>query len=357
MDNSHKIVSIPDVNTIYSEASEWLVLLEDGDVSAENLAKFKAWYAKSEKHREAFAERAALWKGFDQVALLNDIAVSDETVELLKQDTNVFPLDVLTRRSVVSAIAATLCVAVGLGVLVNGGVFTGSSWPQESQTRIGEQKEVELSDGSLVHLNTDSEIKVRYDRERRVVQLVRGEAFFDVERDPGRPFSVMAGDKSVAALGTAFSVRRMNGKVDVTVTHGRVALFAQKQQVQSAEYETVPSREKPIAEITAGQNVVFDREVERLETIEPEVLVRQLSWRDGLLAFAGDPLSKVVSDVGRYTGVAIEIEGEEFANLPISGYVKIGEYEEMFEALEIMAGLEAIRVSPNRVRLVKVQGG
>ena len=352
MSNSDNIVPMPDMSIIYSEASEWVVLLEDGDVSSEHLADFKAWYAKSEKHREAFEERTALWNDFDHIVLLNDFAASDETAEILKKDSSPFLPAALGRRSFLSAIAASFVLAIGTGVLFLENAENIIKLPTEFQTAIGEHKEIALSDGSTVNLNTDSKIQISYRDDARIVTLVRGEAYFNVERDPDRPFSVLARGKSVTAVGTAFTVRLLNEKVGVTVTHGRVALFGGPQEEVITD---TPSRllpKAPIAEIIAGQKAVFDKEIEHLDRVAPAVLARELSWRDGLLSFAGEPLSKVVSDVGRYTNITIEIEGDQFADLPISGYIKIGEYEEMFEALEIMAGLKAVKLSPNRVQLV-----
>lgn len=347
------VVSLPDINAIYAEASEWLVLLEDGDVSAEDMAAFNAWCAKSERHRQAFDERAALWEGFDRVSALQDYAEADETAFLLKEKRSSSIIGGLPRRAMLSALAASLALSVGIGSVLLRRLDPISAQRNVYRTTVGEQQVVELSDGSRVHLNTDSEVEVRYTRHQRIVRLARGEAYFDVERDLERPFSVIARENSVTAIGTAFSVRLLENKLDVTVTHGRVALFSDVQTTANGEISSSYQEKSPLAELAAGQNVQFDREIERIETVEPEVMARLLSWKNGLLAFDGERLSDVVADIGRYTGLDIEIEDDALADVPIKGYVKIGEYEEMFEALEIMVGLEAVRVSPKRVRLVK----
>ena len=74
-----------------------------------------------------------------------------------------------------------------------------------------------------------------------------------------------------------------------------------------------------------------------------------------MLAFSGDPLSEVVAEVGRYTNMTIVIEDEDLRDLPVVAYFKIGEVEEMFEALEIMTDLKAERLGPKHVRFTRSQ--
>ncbi|WP_262422640.1 FecR family protein [Brevundimonas denitrificans] len=90
------------------------------------------------------------------------------------------------------------------------------------ETAVGERRDIRLADGSLVNLDTDSRIRVVFDQQGRRVELLEGQALFDVTPDPQRPFSVEAAGARVVAVGTVFEVRRRGERVDVTLVSGRV---------------------------------------------------------------------------------------------------------------------------------------
>src|SRR5690606_23127337 len=94
-------------------------------------------------------------------------------------------------------------------------------------TEVGEHRTFSLPDGSTITLNTNSELKVTYDKDFRNIRLLRGEAHFEVARDLDRPFLVYAGNGLVRAVGTAFTVFIHDPKeVEVTVTHGVIEVSA-----------------------------------------------------------------------------------------------------------------------------------
>lgn len=360
VDKSNNVVQLTDADSIYSEASEWLVLMEDGELSKECKTEFEAWISKSKKHRDAFSQRSALWHELDQVAVLNDIGVSDDVVNLLKEDSRPLLGRFANAYSYVAALAAVIVISVGLSFfqLQDSGI---SNRDLTLQTKVGEQIRFELPDRSVVNLNTDSELRTEFTEDKRVVYLLRGEAHFDVEPDKSRPFSVVAGEHTVTAVGTAFTVYRKGLATDVIVTHGKVALYSKQSVVEQdpaikteASKIDSDSNNRLLAELIAGQSAeIEDDEPVQIKKIEAQTMVQQLSWRDGLLSFSGEPLLDIIEDISRYTAIDIEIDDKESASMPISGYIKIGQHEEMFEALEIMAGLETIKVSPTRIRLVK----
>ena len=106
-----------------------------------------------------------------------------------------------------------MVLAIGGAVFWNGqGLYT---------TAVGEQRVIQLADGSNVSLDTDSRIRVRFAGAERRLELERGQALFDVA-DDGRPFVVVAGDTSITAVGTVFDVRRHSDGVKVTLVSGVV---------------------------------------------------------------------------------------------------------------------------------------
>jgi len=333
------IVPLPSTAEMEAEAAAWLVLLEREDVSPANLAEFKRWLNASERHKAAFASISALWDDLAVLSELNDIAASNEAL----------PPHRVARRQWLTGLAASIALLAGVG----GGQFILHGRDAKNAagtyaTATGEQRTVELADGSRVELNTGSRIEVAFSSSARYVRLIAGEAFFDVAHDQRRPFAVAAGDSLVEAVGTAFNVRlRERNAIEVTVEVGQVAVAT---AVTAAE-RIDPAERGPRAMLFAGQSTVFTERIEEIVQMPTSELDRKLAWRSGLLVYAGTPLSEVVADISRYTDMTIEIPDLPLALKPVGGYFRVGQIEALFEALEVNFAIRVERVGPNHVRL------
>lgn len=346
------VIPLPDRQDVESAAAHWIMRLDDGDASPETVAAFRAWCAQSDAHKDAAARLADLWGGLDLLETLNDVAASDETVEALQQDKPAVPLPAFaapSRRVMMGGLAASLLAVAGVLTFP---ALVGAGFAGAYDTAVGEQETASLPDGSQIILNTDSAMEVDFSRGARHIRLTRGEAYFDVASDPDRPFSVETEQGVVTAVGTAFSVRVREANIDVLVTEGRVALSATIAEAPAGEPPAAPA---PLMEVTAGQGVAFAQTVERLEPLDPTVLARRLDWRDGVLAYNGEPLEQVIADISRYTPVRIEIEGDALRQQPIGGYFNIGETDALFDALTLMSDVQIERLSDTHVRLSRRQ--
>lgn len=344
MTDDGKIVPLPNMRTLEAEAAQWFVRLDGDAVSAETRAAFLAWRNQSDQHREAAARMSHVWRGLDCLEDLNDHAVCAETLEARQSDRNAAPKQVGRR----ALMAASIALAIGAGVVVALRDAPSSRYAASYQTVIGEQEDIELPDGSAVLLNTNSAIDVIYDQNARKIRLLRGEAFFEVAENPDRPFTVAAHNNVVTAVGTAFSVRLRDDKLDVLVTEGRVAL---SNAAAEGDVDAPRAASTTVAELAAGEGALFADTVEYVERMAPADVNRKLSWRLGVLAFSGEPLSEVVADITRYTQMRIDIADDDLGALPIAGYFPIGEVDAMFEALEVMADIEVTHVSDRHVEL------
>jgi transmembrane sensor len=204
-----------------------------------------------------------------------------------------------------AAVAASL-----LFITILGGIW--SLWPPTGSsysTAIGGLAAVPMPDGSRVTLNTDSAIRVAVTQTERKVNLEHGEAFFEVAKDPSRPFVVLAGDKRVVAVGTKFSVRRDRDEVRVAVSEGRV-------RVERAESR---GGEAPATQVGAGAIArAGDAGVLVQQKSLPE-LEDGLSWRNGFLVFRDTPLADAVAEFNRYNTRKIVIEDPAVAAIRIGG--------------------------------------
>jgi transmembrane sensor len=198
-----------------------------------------------------------------------------------------------------------------------------------------------MTDGSHVTLNTDSAIRVAVTDRERSVQLERGEAFFDVARDPHRPFIVRAGDKRIVVLGTQFSVRRDGDEVRVAVAEGKVRLEDESGNASAAAIERSSkagaasvgdARESLVLEAggiarMGGQSVLVQSQP------VPDV-EDALSWRSGFVIFRNVDLAHAVAEFNRYNGRKIVIQDADVGDIRLSGKFKATNFDAFVRLLE-----------------------
>ena len=351
-----------DTPDLTAEASAWLAQLETGKLSKEDMAAFREWIQRSPRH---YAEIRRLAELSMEVNVLAGMA---EPLKAAARRRRVVSHPGKTSRRL-SGGTFRMWGALGLAAVAALTVMIVVRLPQAPAepdpiylaTAVGQTQEVALDDGSKVKLNTDSQIEVAFAKGHRSVYLEKGEAFFEVAHDTGRPFTVYAGDRSVTAVGTAFSVRWTDDEFTVTVSEGRVAYDSAPGGRKIASAAGAAGRAPvsaspdvaPKTMLGAGQRLEvasMDRG-EVIERIPENELSRELAWRSGFLDFEDAPLSEVVREMQRYTPQAIEIEDGELADLRFGGVFRIGETEAFIEALELSFGVEVEERAGDRLVL------
>jgi transmembrane sensor len=174
------------------------------------------------------------------------------------------------------------------------------------ETGRGELRKVPLTDRSLAAINTDSRIDVAMSPRRRDVHLIKGEAWFEVARNPDAPFVVSAGDIRVRAVGTAFSVRRRDDGADVLVTEGVVETWS----VREPEKKT---------RLTAGDQAFVADAAKVATAYEPDEVTRRLAWRERKIILREETLSDAVAEFNRYNEQQIVIADPSLAGLKLVG--------------------------------------
>ena len=226
-------------------------------------------------------------------------------------------------------------------------------------TAIGEVQEQRLVDGSVLQLNTDSQVQVSYSDGMRKIRLLKGEAHFEVASNKQWPFQVYAGNGMVKAVGTAFSVRLNPEQVNVVVSEGVVDIAS----VMPANH-TVPNQpatapaEAQASQPHTGPSLTDQQQPTQgiatapaIKTIPSQELQRKLAWRTGYLVFAGDPLSSVIDEISRYTPISIQLANPEMADIRVGGRFKVGELNAMLEVLESSFGLQVSYLDDHRIQL------
>lgn len=189
-------------------------------------------------------------------------------------------------------------------LLAIGGASSWWWWNEEGNTyvtKVGEQRSTKLADGSFIFLNTDSKAEVSFSDKVRAVRLVRGEALFVVEHDSTRPFTVIAGDAIVRAVGTQFNVRRRADGADVAVVEGSVQVTALDEPQKLAAGEE--------AEVEKG----------RIAPMANHTVAEAVAWRQRRLVFHDTRLVDVADEFNRYNRTKIRIEGDAARDMELSG--------------------------------------
>jgi len=195
-----------------------------------------------------------------------------------------------------------------------------------------------MKDGSTVTLNTNSDIRVALNETERRVDLERGEAFFEVAKDPNRPFIVRIGDQRVIAVGTKFSVRREPNHVRVIVTEGRV-------RVEHSE----PHQPADVALISAGAVAVAGAAGVLVQDKSLSDAEERLSWRQGIVVFRESLLSDAVAEFNRYNTRQIYIEDPALGSMRIGGHFRTHNAEGF---VRLLAEAFPIRVEDDESRIV-----
>lgn len=200
----------------------------------------------------------------------------------------------------------------------------------------GKRFKMQLSDGTLVWLNADSEITFpsSFDGKERKV-LAKGELFFDVTEDKAKPFIVETPTGKIRVLGTAFNVHCYKDEVTMTtLVRGKIAYSLGEDSVI----------------LTPGQQCVV--EDNRLSVREVDTY-DYVSWIDEVLVFKDKELDEIMNSLSRLYDVDIYYENPELKRLPFTGSFK--QYENLDKIVRMIeeCGLIHIRQDGNTLIISK----
>jgi transmembrane sensor len=261
-------------NAIDAEAARWVARMDVERLPPEQDQELLRWLDADPRHRGALLRAQAAWRLLDRARALPHPA----------QDSAGF----LSRRAVLAAGGATAAALFGSLYF----------WPSANAiaTPVGEVRRVPLKDGSIATINTNSELEVTLKQDARLLTLKRGEAWFDVAKDRGRPFVVAAGKVRARAVGTAFAIRRRDDGADVLVTEGAVETWTteapkDRKRVQAGSLVFVSDVAGPSQVIAAGGEID-----------------RALAWRSGQIALDGESLESAAEEFNRYNTKRLTVD-------------------------------------------------
>ncbi|WP_026602228.1 FecR family protein [Methylomonas sp. 11b] len=310
----------PSSASLSNQALAWFARLQADDVSDEARRQFEIWYHADPRHAEAYDKSRKLWDLLQQPA------------ERVQQRLQADAAQTKTERSPAGKgwgkgrlpppasgrnLHRVALGCLGLLLLVAGWRLPEQwqNWRSDYHTEAGQQLGVDLADGSRLTLNTDTALVVRYSDSLRQIELLRGEAYFEVAANKQRPFVVDGGQATARAVGTAYSVRRQADELRVVVSEGTVEVGADsaKALVHAAEQ----------AEYRQGRL----QAVARLDNDDA------LAWRRRQTVFHRQPLTQVLAEVNRYRRGRIVAVNPQLAERVVNGVFNNGDPDAVLAAL------------------------
>lgn len=319
--------SCADKDAIEAEAARRLARLH-ADPSPADEADICAWIDADPRHAVAFARAEVAWEATERLkSSAADISLPPLEAIISEDDQRR-----LSRNIMVAAAVAVMLFIVAAIVTVR--TFSGID---RYETQVGEIRDIALSDGSTLHLNSDSQAEVRFTDNGRKVRVLRGEASFDVAHELARAFEVEARSAVIRATGTAFNVRMRDALVELTVTQGSVSVRSGAQMVNR---------------VSAGSGAVIRPREIALTRLGPRIVSQRTAWREQMVELDGETIEQATAEFNRYSPTPILIGDARVSGLRIGGRFRITDSKEFLTTLQVSLPVRAVHGQDGSVMLL-----
>ncbi|WP_144640911.1 FecR domain-containing protein [Bordetella genomosp. 13] len=290
-------------------AVRWLIALDAPQATQQTREQWRAWLEADSAHARAWAHVQEMGVCLRQV----NPAIAHST--LVQPDAAMSA----GRRRALRMLAGGAVSAAGVWALQ--GSTGWQAWRADYRTAIGERRRIALADGGEVVLNTDSAVNIRFDEQRRLLHMVRGEMLVTTGQDRGassamRPFLVETAQGRLRALGTRFTVRQREDECLLSVLHGAVEVQPAEAQAESFV-------------VDAGRQARFDR-WQLLDSMQADPAAG--AWSNGMLVVHRMPLGEFVAELARYRSGYLGCDAA-VAELAVSGIFPVDDTERVLDML------------------------
>jgi transmembrane sensor len=282
-------------------AAEWFLRLHARDLSVAERFAYLEWLKASPLHIGEIVQICYLYSVLypmrKQLFFMNEDSLSN-VIELPPRENIMPPARTKSSWHVRVAAVATAFVLTLLGVAA-----TWDWFDPAIETQASEWRNLTLTDGSMVSVGPRTQLRHQFGEQQRLVRLARGEALFQVAKDPSRPFIVDADTAIVRATGTRFGVSRRGNDVIVTVEEGTVMVTNGK------------ANSSGIALSAGNQVTVSENWPAQVAHVDA---ARALAWSNRRLVFDNETVTTAVDEFNRRNRVQIVVD-PAFASMQIRG--------------------------------------
>lgn len=337
---------------IDAEAAEIFAQKLQGEWVEADQAKLEARLGNDPAYADAYRRAEDAWGALDRHAETPELMRYREEAMAYARHSNarrwLKPHALARHPWRIAAALAGIAFALGIAWQFSPFAYT----PGQYHTGIGEQRTIELADHSHIALDAGTRLSVHFSKDARVVELQQGQAQFSVAHDPARPFKVQAGDRTIIAVGTVFTVEYVDQQVHVAMMEGRVAVVATpdppRMNLRPTEKRT--QSQVDTIELSAGEELRVTRDGH--STVTPQAdLEAATAWREGKVIFRTEQLGDAVRRINRYSSLQIEIADESLATRSISGVFEAGDSAGFVDAVQRYLPVTADSSEANKIIL------
>ncbi|RYM70457.1 FecR family protein [Serratia liquefaciens] len=320
------------MSKLEDEAITWIVKLTSGDVSQSQIDDFTLWRNKSAYHEEALMKMRTLWIHLGNTEVIQNSQFISPKHNYSDIFANNFPLHTKKKKN------NRLFSCALLVMFIFGCYHIWVQMRYDYLTGTGENKSFYLDDGSKIQLDTASAVNVNYTPLSRIIDLAKGQAYFEVTHNADRPFYVKTNAGLISVLGTVFSVREDGDRVKVVVSRGHVNVTNLAQQH---------------VDILTGQEAILSKNTMKKNNIES--IANAMSWTQGSLQFDNQKLSDILKEVQRYDKNIwfIMDDTQEIMSEKFTVRINIHDINNWLFSLQDMLNLSVVQYGP--VIVIKIK--
>lgn len=299
---------------------ELLVRFLSGDASETERLEVNRWIESDQRHRRHFEEMTLLWQLSSDANQITDNVVAEDWKKVRSRIRQNKPYDTFREKS---RFPQFFRIAAAIAFLVSSYFVIKhfANQPAKLQTAIAAEttQHVILPDGSMAYLNKNARLiyPEKMNTASREVTL-EGEAFFDIVKDPSRPFLINTGTAVTEVVGTSFNVNSDAVHTTVTVVTGRVRVHHEDDVIALLPGEQ--GNYTPVKGLTKSINTD----------------VNFLSWKTGILTFRNTPLAIVLQDINRYYGCEIRIGTKALNSCTLTSTFSKQTLNEVLQEMELI---------------------
>ncbi len=323
-----------DLDPVKREAYDWIVRFMAGDMPASDVARMKAWYEQSPKHKAAYAEARRVWSSLGPIASESRLGLGEDNVVPITRARRTSP-SIPDRRLFLGGALAAAAASVAY-VAVRPPL---DLWPSYSElmadfrTGAGERQQVQLAQNVSLDLNTRTSIAVRAQSSAsNQIEVLSGEAAI-LTGASAPPLTVIAADGRVIATTAEFNLRCDGARVAISCLKGQLDVQRNGQSVT----------------LTGGQQVSYGSQgMEALAAINP---AHVMSWQQGVLNFDATPVDQVIAEINRYRPGRIILMNGDIGRRLLNARIKIAETDKIIVQIVHIFGAKARELPGNVVLL------
>lgn len=338
---------------IIEQASHWAMLVDERELDAEQKYELSQWLLESPVHIEEFLHSCAIFDLLTDVDSSKKISIDALIEEISNNKSHVVPFNDETsnvtspypRKKIRKKawLALTASIIFSFTYILNSPLQNSPTVKTHYITERGEQQSAALTDGSIIYLNTQTNLHIDFTEHYRNIRLHSGEAIFKVAHNPKKPFRVWVKGVMFQALGTEFNIKANQDNIELTVITGEVALVNQsfndtnmllpQNTIKLASNMTLDTSDAKTLIVSIGQEAVVENNGVITASIDA-IVAKKTSWKARQLIFKHEKLQDVVYEFNRYNTIQIEINSKALSHLPITGVFETNNPLSLLEFLE-----------------------